>query len=541
MSSEMVKYKEIDSKKEDHKMTSVKIPMKSFWQAYRILLCLSLVKLFIHLISNGLLNYGYFRDEFYYLACSDHLAWGYVDQPPLSIFLLTISRWLFGDSLFALRLFPALAGAVTVFFTGLLARRMGGGKFSQALAALAMMTAPIFLALDTFFSMNAFDVLFWVMGFYLVLGIIQENKSSWWLWLGIITGLGMLNKSSMMWFIGGLVVGLLLTNHRKKISSTGPWLAALIAVVLFLPHLIWQIIHGFPTLEFMNNATSHKMAAVSFLSFVSSQVNILLPPVFLLCFIGLLYLFFHQDGSKYRWLGWLFLAIFLLLLLSRTSRPNYLAPAYPILAAGGAVFLESFTSTLRKWFWLRPLYIILMIAVGIITAPIGLPLLPVDSYIRYAKFLGVTPSTAERKALGKLGQFYADMHGWEKLVDKVAGVYNLLTPSEKQKCKIFANNYGEAGAIDFFGSRFHLPSATCGHNNYWLWGPGKTDFEVVIHLGGQNGPSEELLQNYYREFIHADTFTCNYCMPYENNTEIYICRGPKYAIKEIWPRLKHFD
>jgi hypothetical protein len=345
----------------------------------------------------------------------------------------------------------------------------------------------------------------------------------------------------MIWFIGGFVVGLLLTAHRKKILTPGPWLAAMAAAVLFLPHIIWQIINGFPTLEFMRNATTQKMAAVPVLQFIISQINMIHPVIFLLCLIGLLYFFLNKQGSQYRLFAWMYLAIFLLLMFSRTSRPGYLAPFYPILMAGGAVVFETFTTAHQWRRWLRPIYLTIIIAVGIISIPMTLPVLPVETYLRYTKALGEEPSTAERKELGKLGQFYADMHGWEKLVETIAGVYNTLSPGEKQKCRIFTNNYGEGGAIDFFGKKYNLPPAISGHNNYWLWGPGDTDIELVIHLGGQNGPSREVLKNLYQEVKHADTFTCDYCMPYENNMEIYLCKGPKISLKKIWPRLKHYD
>ncbi|MGD2088383.1 MAG: glycosyltransferase family 39 protein [Candidatus Aminicenantes bacterium] len=546
---------------------SFQLSIKSFFQDNYLLLYLALIKLVIHFISNGFFHYGYFRDELYYLACSDHLAWGYVDQPPLSIFLLAISRLFFGDSIFALRLFPALAGAATVFLTGLIVRRLGGGKFAQVMAALAVIASPAFLSFNTFFSMNAFDILFWALGFYFITLIINETPHDcagavtpgriktdktncaayrspmpWgWFWLGLVIGLGLLNKISMIWFIGGFVIGLLLTPHRKKILTSGPWLAALAAAVLFIPHIIWQIINGFPTLEFIRNATTEKMATVPFLQFISSQINMIHPVIFLLCLIGLLYFLLDKQGKQYRLFAWMYLVIFLLLMLSRTSRPGYFAPFYPILIAGGTVVFETFTNAIKWRRWLRPIYLTLIIAVGIIVTPLTLPILPVETYTGYAKVLGEEPSTAERKELGKLGQFYADMHGWEKLVKTIAGAYHTLSTGEKQKCTIFTNNYGEAGAIDFFGPRYSLPPAISGHNNYWLWGPGNRDIEVVIHLGGQNGPSLERLKSLYKEVKHADTFTCDYCMPYENNMEIFLCKGPKVSIKEIWPRLKHYD
>lgn len=515
---------------------SDKLSLKSFYRDNYILLYLALFSVLIHFLSNAFFNYGYFRDEFYYIACSDHLSLGYVDQPPLSIFILAVNRFLFGDSLFALRMLPAFSAGVTVFLTGLITRKLGGGRFAQAMAAAAVITAPIFMGLNTFYSMNAFDILFWTIGLYLIVRIIDEEGKKYWLWLGVVIGLGMLNKISLLWFIGGFAVGLLLTRHRKKLLSPGPWLAALIAVVLFLPHILWQVANHFPTLEFIRNATMEKMAAVPFLEFFTSQVFIMNPVLFPLWSAGLLYFLFSKKAGPYRLFGFMYLAIFLLLMFSRTSRAGYLASYYPILIAGGAVLFETFTHSVRRW--LRPVYLVMVIAAGVIIAPLAMPILPVENYIRYAEFLGQSPSTAEKKELGKLGQFYADMHGWEELARTVSSVYNGLSEEQQRLCVVLTDNYGEAGAIDFFAGRYNLPPAVSGHNNYWHWGSGDSDGEVIIRLGG---PSLESLKESYTEVTRVGTFTCDYCMPYENNLPIHLCLGLKESLKEIWPQLKHYD
>lgn len=517
-------------------MKSIKSFFLFFWHDNYMLVYLALIKLLIHFISNGFFNYGFFRDEFYYIACSDHLALGYVDQPPFSIFLLAISRFLFGHSLFAIRLFPAIAGAITVFMTGLITRKLGGNRFAQAMAAVAVIIAPIFLALNTFYSMNAFDILFWTIGLYLIVLIIKNDKRKHWLLLGFVIGLGLLNKISIIWFCGGLVVGLLLTGHRKKLLTPGPWLALLTATVLFLPHIIWQIVNDFPTLEFIRNATIEKMTSVPFVQFLMNQVDMVHPILLPLWFAGLLFFLVKKEGSRFRWFGFMYLSIFLFLMLSRTSRAEYLAPSYTILFAGGSVFFETLTSRVRRW--LRPIYLSLVIGGGIIAVPMSLPVLPVENFIHYTEFLGKKPSTAERKELGKLGQFYADMHGWEKMVETIAHAYQSLSPEEQSRCLIFTGNYGEAGAIDFFGKKYHLPPAICGHNNYSLWGPGDTPAQVIIFFGG---PSEKTLKSLFKDVKKSSTFTCKYCMPYENMTPIFVCKDPIVDIKKMWPRFKHYD
>ena len=188
--------------------------------------------------------------------------------------------------------------------------------------------------------------------------------------------------------------------------------------------------------------------------------------------------------------------------------------------------------------WLKYALTVMLVIGGIITAPLVLPFLPVKTYIQYAEQIGIGPGSYEAKELTELHQFYADMHGWEKMVETVAGVYQNLPSEEQSQCNIITGNYGEAGAIDFFGRKYHLPKASSGHNSYWLWGPQNDTAQVVIHLGG---PSEETLVELYREVQAADTFRCEYCMPYENNMVIYLCKEPRFSLKQIWPRMKHYE
>jgi 4-amino-4-deoxy-L-arabinose transferase-like glycosyltransferase len=184
-----------------------------------ILIVLVLVKLLIHLFTNAFTSYGIFRDEFYYLACSHRLDLGYVDQPPLSIYILACSRVIFGDSLFALRLLPAFSGALTVLITGLMVRKLGGGILAVAIACLTVIAAPVYLAMNTIYSMNCFDILLWTLGAYILILIVQENKPMHWIVLGLVIGLGLLNKIGMIWFGTGLFIAMLLTNKRKLFLS----------------------------------------------------------------------------------------------------------------------------------------------------------------------------------------------------------------------------------------------------------------------------------------------------------------------------------
>lgn len=498
------------------------------------LLILSFLKVGLHLFAHG--QYGYFRDELYYIACTERLDYGYVDQPPLSIYLLHFARWIFGDSLLAIRLLPALAGGFVVFLTGYMTRQLGGGWFAQSMAALCTVIAPIYLALNGYFSMNSFDLLFWIITAILLVSFLKTRDPKYWLWLGLVLGLGLMNKISALWLSAGIVAGLLLTSDRKLFLSRGPWLTAIIAFLFFLPYILWQFQNDAATLEFIRNATGNKMAETPPLEFILGQIITMHPITFPIWTSGLFF-YFSKRGKPFRLLGYIYLFVFLLLIVNQKSRTGYLSPAYPILFAGGATIIEKWIATLGKT-WLKPATLLTLTVAGIATAPLALPVLLVESYIRYARALGVEPSTEEKKEIGKLPQFFADMHGWKELAVSVAEVYRKLSPEERSECVIFTQNYGEAGALEFFGKAPHqLPKVISSHNNYWIWGPGNHSGKVAIILGGDFEDHEE----FFESVTEAGVFRCDYCMPYEDNSPIYIGRNLKVPLKTLWPELKHYD
>jgi hypothetical protein len=501
-----------------------------------IIFYLSLTRLVLHLLVNASGGYGLFRDELYYLACADHLAAGYVDQPPFSLYILRISKTIFGDSLFAIRLVPAFAGALTVFLTGLMTIRMGGNKFAQFLACLCSFSI-ITLAMNLFYSMNSIDILLWTAIAYTMLRIIQDENKKLWIIAGLLLGVGLLNKIGVLFLGAGLFVGLLLTPQRKWLATPWPYLAGIIAFVIFSPYIIWNLQHDLAHLEFIHNASASKYSSLSPVTFIKDQFMMNNPVASVVWITGLLAFFFNAHLKKYRLLAFLYLGPFIIFIVNGTSKGEYLAPAYGILWASGSIALERLTAGKRFAIALRTVLCILILSWTAIALPMVLPILPVEKYIAYAKAMGTEPSSSEAKKLAELPQFYADMFGWDQKAADVAAVYNTLSEEEKQKCAIFGDNYGRCGAIDYYGAQYGLPKSIGNHNNYWIWGRRGYTGEIVIIMGGSyedHSPDFETVEL-------AATSDCQYCMPYEDNMKIFLCRKLKVNLKEIWDEDKHYE
>jgi hypothetical protein len=502
--------------------------------ANTVLALLALLKLLVHVLTAE--NYGYFRDELYYMAASERLDLGYVDFPPFIALVTAFVRATLGDSLLALRILPALAGAAVVVIAGLMARELGGGRFAQGLAALAVLIAPTFLVFGTFISMDAFDQLFQVSAAYVLLVILNRDRPRLWLLFGLLAGLGLLTKLTMLYFGLAVFVAVLLTRARRHLLTPWPWLGGVIAFLFLLPYLFWELTNGWPTLEFWANYGA-KVDAASPLEFLVEQIVTMQPPTLPLWLAGLLYYLFSRDGRSYRALGWIYVILFALFLI-QNARFYFLAPAYPMLFAAGAVVFERFLSR-RNWGWMKPAYVVVLAVSGIVVAPITvLPVLPVETLARITGAAGGDAGVqVETREVGQLPQNLADRFGWEKMVATVARAYDELPAEERKRACILTGNYGEAGAVDFYGPRYGLPRAISGHNSYFIWGPGNCTGEVVISVGV---PSETL-RSVFGEVEQVDKVRCRYCMPDEDKLPVYVCRASKLPFEEAWPRFKHYD
>lgn len=499
-----------------------------FFSGPSIVLYLAGAKLLFHLLTAT--RYGIFRDELYYLACGEHLDWGYVDQPPLIALVTWIARHIFGDWLVGLRFVPALAGAVTVWLTGKLARELGGGAFAQVLAALAVICVPIYLVLHHWLTMNAFEPLIWIGCVWCIARAINRDQSRYWTWFGVLVGVGMETKYGTAFFVVTVVIGMILTRERRFLIAKEFWIGAALAFLIFLPNLIWLARHDFPFLELMHNIRqSHRDVVRGPIAFILDQAQIMNPVLFPLWLGGLIWLLV----GRFRMLGIVYIVLLATFIFLR-GKNYYLASIYPLLFAAGAIAFEKITS--MRWKWTRTVYTLFLVGSIIILAPTVSPILSPENAAGYQRKLGFEPPRAENQQTGPLPQYFADEFGWKEMAEATARVYKSLSSEEQARTAIFANNYGEAAAIDFFGPRLGLPKSICNHQSYWLWGPRDYDGRIVIVLGSDGTGDREHFQS-VEVTGHAEH-------PYSRRDEhfdIFLCRGLAGDLHQLWPRMKKYD
>jgi len=321
-------------------------------------------------------------------------------------------------------------------------------------------------------------------------------------------------------------------------ATKWPYLAFVIAFVLFLPYVIWNLLNGLPHVEFIRNAIAFKYNTLSPLDFLAGQLLNMHPVNLPVWLAGLFYFFFAGDGKKYRPLGIIFVTAFLILLINGHSKAEYLAPAYVMLFAAGGVQIGKSTRK-KAGKWIVGASAAAIVVLGVIIAPVALPCLPVHTYITYAQKIGFAPESPEGKELSDLPQFYADMFGWEDKARIVSDVYASLPEEVRRSTLVLAQNYGQAGSLEYYSRKYDLPVILSGHNNYWLWGPGELDgkYDSAIILGGDRDGHLYCM----KEVEKAAVIECQYCMPYENNLPVFVGRGFKQDLKDIWPTVKHYD
>ena len=487
--------------------------------AWLIILAFAAVKFAVNLYASGF--YGYFRDELYFIACGRHLDWGYVDHPPLVALYARFGE-LLGPSLRGFRFLVTVAGAVRIVLTGVIAARLGGGRAAQALACTAVLFAPIYLGVDTIMTMNSIEHLFWLGCLLIVIEIANGASEKWWLGFGVLAGLGLQNKHSMLFLGAAVVAAMILTPLRRSLARPWIWIGGAIAALIFLPNVIWEIRHDWATLELLRNVKeTGKNVVLAPVPFVIQQAMMLDPFAAPLWVAGLIWLFTRRE---YRFLAWTYV-ILLALFIRLEAKDYYLAPIYPALFAAGAVVMT------RKRIAAIAMAALVVVG-GAVAVPLALPIFPPARYLAYQRSLGIKPQATEVSHTSEMPQIFADQFGWEEMVRQVARYYHSLPVEERRKTAIYTSNYGQAGAIDFYGPKYGLPPAISGHQNYFLWGPrGYTGESVILVEWESDGDWASLRQVGRRHHPYA--------MP-EENGPIWHGRGLKTPLAQVWPSVKHW-
>ena len=502
--------------------------------SYYLLLLLSLLTFIFLMISSSVKPYGFFIDEVYFIACSRRLAFGYVDQPPLSITLLSLVRYFGGDNIFAIRVLPAISVAATVFMTGLLTRKLGGGIISMLIAALAVIIMPILLIFGSFYSMNAYEPLILVSVVFFLIKMVGEEKPQYWLHVGVLSGIGLMMKHTFILYGVALVIGLLISDKRKLLFNRWILLGGMACFIIILPNLIWQYVHDFPSLELYRNSFTSKNIEKSYLQVILEQILFVNPATFPLWLFGLISLIFPK-AKTYRFMLFTYLFLLLVLVSGRSSRPDRIASVYTFFVAAGAVAIETYLRTgLRRVVQIS--VIIIMLAIGILLAPVFCPLMPPKALKTYISRLGLKIDIEEGKMGEPIPQWLADRIGWHELAAEVAKVYHALPAGEQRNCVIVSDDYGTGGALELYAGEFGLPPVFATHNSFHSWGPPSDTVKTYIGVSIDAEGTRELFDTMEK----ADVVYCADCTRPQREIEIYVMRGPRISIEKEWERFKEY-
>jgi 4-amino-4-deoxy-L-arabinose transferase-like glycosyltransferase len=491
----------------------------------RVLLLLALASVTIHTATNG--QYGFHRDELQTLDDARHLDWGFVVYPPVTPAIARLELMLFGTSLIGFRFFAAVAVSAAMVVAGLIAKELGGGRREQVLAAVATCLAPVALAQGAVFQYVSFDYLWGVLATYFLVKLCKSGDARWWVAIGLVLGLGMETRYTAGFWTLGIVAAVLLSDLRKHLASKWIWLGVALAVLLFLPNVLWQAHHHWISLDFLKHLHERDVRQGRNKGFLLGQVllclNIATVP---LAAMGLWFLSAKEQGRKYAAVGWMVLATFLLFWIAK-ARFYYTAPIYPALLAAGSVASGNWMKTAKPaitksviaFRWTA------MLLVGAVFAVFVMPVAPFGG--------------AAWRVTSKLHDQFREQIGWTDLADTVARVYNSLPPEERARTGILTGNYGEGGALNLYGPSRGLPFAMSGTNSFWYRGYDPREPQTIIAVGLE------------KEEVEANFSSCSVVAKNTNqlgveneesrdHPDIYLCRGLKSTWPEFWKKFQRY-
>ncbi len=526
----------------------------------------SLAVLIIHIVSNIVTPYELHRDEFLYFAMGEHLRWWHMDFPPFIAIVARVSHALFNLSIPGLRFAPALSHAALVFCAAWATAAFGARRSAQTLTALAVATSPLFLRAGSLLQPVTFDQLWWTLALGCLIMRIREDDPKHWIGLGVALGLGALTKFSIAFLAVGLIVAIVATPLRRDLLTRWPWLALVIATLIGHSSFVGQIALGWPIRKQMADLQSTQLAHVGALDFLSGQLQA--GPIVLLALFGVVFLFTSRRTQSISvpsdkvtranigargagnpinatvvfdhvtdWRAVALCAItpFVLLLIMR-GKPYYIWPIYPVLAAAGAAALDRYSYKLSP---VRPTKVLAAAAAavalfGMLTIPYGLPVLAPSDMQSFERSFGskgaTTTNTGQQIALP---QDYADMLGWTQLTEAVIRVWGTLPPSDTASAIVLATNYERAGALDLLGRSRGLPPTISAAGSYWFFGPGDRSGLTTVVVGER----ADHLRQLFREVTEVMRTTNPWGVAEEQSVPIFVCRGPRKSIAEVWPSL----
>jgi hypothetical protein len=503
---------------------------------YTPLLLVVLLKLILHLIT--LNRYGYFIDELYNIAAAKHLSDGFVEISPLGPLIYAGWISLFGPSMASIRILALIPGLIAVFLAGLITKELGGKRFAQFMSALAVCLGPVWLALNSFMAYGSFDLAITAAFLLLVIKILRTGNQKLWIATGIVAGIAILFKQTLLFYGLALFISLLLTKERKVFLNAYFWAGVLCGLLVLTPQIILEFQHDWPLLEYWSAYARYRTYHASITEFTGMQILLYNPFIAPIWIAGCCNFIFNKKMEKYKTLGLTY--IFLMLICFIFSVKAYMSAAvYPVLFAGGFILMEEYFETGWKRNF-RLAYYGLIILTALLILPNGLPVFNVQNQVKYFQLFPTINRNVKFDSFAKvtLPEFMADRLGWEERVKAVADVYNSLSDEEKKKTSIFASYYGFAGAIDLLGKKYGLPDVLCSHLSYYLWGYGNQRPQILITV---QVPCESLSSVCDDVRIGGYIPYIPYAMPYDNDKPICVCRKMKSGIEDIWPLTKHYD
>ena len=486
-----------------------------------LLLGMAAIVALVHVLTNG--RYGFHRDELQVLSDARHLDWGFVPYPPLTPFVERIGLSIFGLSMVGLRLFSVIAQALAIFFTGLMARELGGGRLAQVAAALAIVLSPLPLFEGTEFQYTTFDYLWWVLIAYFVIRLLKTENSRWWLAIGATIGVGFLTKYTMGFYLGGILGGVLLTRARRYLGSPWFWTGMALGFLICLPNLLWQVRHGFISLHFLQQIHARDVGEGRADGFLSQQfwicTNLFAAPVWIAGLLG------YLRDRRYRLLAWMYLIPLTLFMVGK-GRGYYLGGAYPMLMAMGAVVAERWVASLSTP-WRRTVEAVFftgLVAGGLYMSAIVLPWAPSGRLMKFA--------------LENNGDLREEI-GWDDLVRTVAGIRDSLPAEQRENVGIMVRNYGEQGAIEILGPAYHLSPPISGTNSAGLRGYPVPPPSTLIVLGSTREQADRLFTS-CRWAGHNGNSLGVHNEESRDHPDIFVCGGPRLPWPEFWKQYQGF-